>query len=380
MAQAYTPGLKVTERMTYRTRRVLPIPGDVLVRVGDRVAAQDVVARTFMPGDITPVNLANVLSMAPAEVPEAMLKKEGERIAVDEPMARTKGIFGMFKNEYKSKVAGTIEAVSAVTGQVMVRGEPIPVQVKAYVGGRVVEVFPKEGVAIETPAAFIQGIFGVGRETHGRIRMACKSHEQELTEDLVTPDMKGCVVVGGSRMHFTAIKKAQQIGVAAIVSGGLDDQDLKEILGYDLGVAITGSEDIGLTVIVTEGFGDIAMAERTFRLLDKYQGREASVSGATQIRAGVMRPEIVVPLSEADLAGARGGAAGGGKNVAGLLEVGTPVRIIRDPYFGLIGKVHALPYEPAVLGSGSKARVLEVKFDNGETVTIPRANVELIEG
>ena len=58
-----------------------------------------------------------------------------------------------------------------------------------------------------------------------------------------------------------------KVGAAALVSGGIDDQDLKEILGYDLGVAVTGSEKIGLTLIVTEGFGEIAMAERTFRLL-----------------------------------------------------------------------------------------------------------------
>jgi hypothetical protein len=56
-----------------------------------------------------------------------------------------------------------------------------------------------------------------------------------------------------------------------------------------------------------------------------------------------------------------------------------PVRIIRDPYFGLIGAVSALPPEPRVLESGSRARVLEVRFTDGEAVIIPRANVELIE-
>ena len=37
-----------------------------------------------------------------------------------------------------------------------------------------------------------------------------------------------------------------------------------------LGLAITGTEDIGLTVIVTEGFGEIAMARKTFDLLAKF--------------------------------------------------------------------------------------------------------------
>ncbi len=375
MANAYTPGLKVTPKMTFRTRRVLPIPGDVLVKVGDKVKARDIVAQTFMPGDVTPVNMANLLSMPPGDVPGCMIAKEGQTIAEGDVLARSPGIFGFFKNEIKSKVAGTIETISPVTGQVIVRGAPIPVQVGAYLTGTVVEVIPNEGVVIEAEVAFIQGIFGIGGETFGPIRMACKEHSQELTEDLITDDMKGCVIVGGARMYYTAVKKAIRVGVAAIVSGGIDDADLKEVLGYDLGVAITGSEQAGITLIITEGFGDIAMAQRTFELLDSHKGHEAAVNGATQIRAGVMRPEIVVPISTAPAA-----ADAGARNVAGLLEVGTMVRIIRDPYFGLIGAVNNLPPEPAVLGSGSKARVLEVRFDSGETVTVPRANVELIEG
>lgn len=374
MAQAYTPGLKVTPRTVHRVRRVLPIAGDVLVKVGQRVQTRDVVAQTFMPGDITPVNLSNALSMTPADVPGCMLKKEGERIEVDETLARSKGIFGMFKTEYKSKSAGTIENVSSTTGQVIIRGEPIPVQVEAYLAGTVVEVIPREGCVIEADVAFIQGIFGIGGEAHGPIKLACKSHEEEMADDLITSNMKDCIVIGGARVTDRAIRKAKQVGVAAIVTGGIDDHDLKDILGYDLGVAITGSERIGLTIVITEGFGEIAMAERTFRLLSSHEGVQAVVNGATQIRAGVLRPEVIIPLT-----GARKADESGSVNRDGLLEIGRPVRIIRDPYFGLIGAVSGLPPEPQVLGSGSKARVLEVKLESGQQVVIPRANVELIE-
>jgi hypothetical protein len=373
MAQAYTPGLKVTARITHRCRRTLPIAGEVRVKVGDAVEADTIVAQTFMPGDITPVNLANLLSMPPADVKECVLKKEGERIEEGEPLARTRGMFGLFRNEYKSKVAGTIETISEITGQVIVRGEPIPVQVRAYMPGRVVEIIPKEGCIVENDVAFIQGIFGIGGETHGAIRFACADPGQELTADLIRDDMKGCVIIGGGRMTADAMQRAVNIGAVAVVSGGIDDEDLRNFLGYDLGVAITGTERKGVTLVVTEGFGEIAMAERTFRLLKSLEGKVASVNGATQIRAGVMRPEILIPVEISE--------AGGEQTFdPGALELGRPVRIIRDPYFGVIGEVAGLPPEPAVLGSGSKARVLEVKLRSGENVTIPRANVELIEG
>jgi transcription antitermination factor NusG len=374
MAQAYTPGLKVTNRTPHRCRRLLPIKGEVVVSAGEVVEAEQVVARTFMPGDITPLNMANLLAMPPADVADCMLRKEGDTVKVGDELAQSKGIFGLFKNTVKSKHEGTIETISHVTGQVILRGEPIPIEVKAYLAGRVVEVIPEEGCVIENEITFIQGIFGVGGESYGTIKMAAAAHDQPLTHDLITPDMKGCVIVGGARVTNEAIKHAIEVGAAGVVSGGIDDQDLKEILGYDLGVAITGTERIGLSVLVTEGFGDIAMAERTFSLLRQREGDAASINGATQIRAGVMRPEIVIPLTAEEKEREQEP-----DHTAGQLEIGRPVRIIRDPYFGLIGEVAGLPPEPQALGSGSKARVLEVRIDSGESVVIPRANVELIE-
>ena len=99
-----------------------------------------------------------------------------------------------------------------------------------------------------------------------------------------------------------------------------------------------------------------------------------SVSGATQIRAGVQRPEIVAPA--ADGAGAREGAH---DSVEGGLKTGDMVRVIRQPYFGRIGKVTALPPELMPLETEARVRVLEVDFGNGSRTFLPRANVEMIE-
>ena len=372
-AHAYAPGLQVSHRTTIRRRRVLPIPGDIRVRLGDRVKAQQIVAETFMPGDVIPVNLANLLSMPPADVPECCVLKVGDPVQAGSVIARTKGIFGLFKKECCAREAGTVETISEVTGQVILRGPRQPVNVLAFIPGEVVQVIENQGVVIEAEVSFIQGIFGVGGETFGRIVMACRGPDEPLTIDRIVPEMRGCVVVGGSRMTADAITKAAQVGATGIVSGGIDDQDLKEFLGYDLGVAITGSEKLGITLIVTEGFGEIAMAERTFNLLKSRDGAETSINGATQIRAGVIRPEVIIPVDEGVP------PAQETTHVSGVLEIGYPVRIIRDPYFGLIGRIHRLPPEPRPLESGSRARILEVILDSGEILTVPRANVELIE-
>ena len=161
MGHAYTPGLKVTDHLVITKKRILPLKGEVLVKVGDQVTPDTVVARTHLPGPVEPLNVANILGLAPADVPEHMLKKAGEAVKEGEVIASAKSFFGFFKTECKSKINGTIENISSVTGQVLLRGEPMPVEVKAYLPGEVVEVFSKEGVAIRAAGAFVQGIFGI---------------------------------------------------------------------------------------------------------------------------------------------------------------------------------------------------------------------------
>jgi hypothetical protein len=375
MAHSYTPGLKVTDKMMITKKRILPLKGDVVVKVGDKVQPDDVVACTDLPGNVEPINVANILGVPPEDVGDCMLKNEGDKIEKNEVIALNKSFFGLFKTEAKSKISGSIESISSVTGQVLLRGHPIPVEVKAYISGEVVETFENEGCAISTTGSFIQGIFGVGGETHGSIKVVVPNNKTVLEDSHIDESCKDCVVVGGSMATAGAIKKAVEVGARGIIAGGISDKDLREFLGYDIGVAITGSEELGVSLVITEGFGEINMADRTFNLLKSKEGLMACINGATQIRAGVIRPEAIVPLDEKmDEKGKSG------EEVIGGLEIGSPVRVIRQPYFGMIGKVSDLPPALQKLESESKARVLEVQFTEGEKAIIPRANVELIEG
>lgn len=376
MAQAYTPGLLVSEKMTILKERRLPLKGEVLVKVGDKVTADTVIARTFLPGMVEFINVANKLGVEPRDVKPAMIKQAGDKITKDEIIAKSSGLFGMFKSNCTSTTNGTIESISDVTGQVTIRHAPTPVEIEAYIDGIVKEIIPEEGVVIESYGTFIQGIFGVGGETKGEIVVIADSPNEPLISNKLTSAMKGKIVLGGSYIPFDVIEKGISLGIKGIIAGGIDDADLKKFLGYDLGVAITGNENKGITVVVTEGFGQIAMAEKTFRLLKSREGSRASINGATQIRAGVIRPEIVIPLLDLS----RDAATSGNNGLAAGLASGVPVRIIREPHFGAIAKVVSLPVEPSPLATEAKVRVVEVELNaTGERFTLPRANIELIE-
>ena len=372
MAHAYTPGLRVAGRTVIQKMRRLPLPGEVLVTQGASVKADQVVARTELPGNVKTVNVANILGLPPADVPGAMTRKIGETVKDGDIIAASKSFFGVFKSEAKANTTGVIEAVSDVTGQVTVREAPIPVQVDAYFDGTVVEVMPREGVVVETMGAFIQGIFGVGGEQNGVLKRVAESPDQPLVADMIHEDARGCILIGGSVVDRKTIVRAREAGARGIVVGGIDAEELRLFLGYDLGVAITGSEEIGLTVIVTEGFGQLTMAKKTFELLCGLEGKSASINGATQIRAGVQRPEIIVPLTDVGGAVAEAGFAGG-------LEVGSSIRVIRQPFFGKLGTVSDLPAELVPLETEASVRVLKVRFADGQEAVVPRANVEMIE-
>jgi hypothetical protein len=374
VSHAYTPGLRVAAETLVRRERRLPLKGQVCVAAGADVAPDSVIARCELPGNIQTVNLAAKLGVDPAVVGATLLKPIGSAVARDEVIAEARAMFGLMRNRAEAPSDGTLESVSSVTGQLLVRERPIPVEVSAYVRGRVVEVLPDEGAIVESRVALVQGIFGVGGETYGALAIATPGPGDALEVSHLKPEHRGAVVVGGRHVSHETVLRARALGVRAIVVGGFDDRDLRELLGRDLGVAITGQEDLGITLVLTEGFGHIGMAERTWALLSAHAGSIASVSGATQIRAGVLRPEILVPLGSE--AGSSPPESGGGS-----LELGTVVRVIRQPWFGRLGRVVELPAELGALDTEARVRVLVVEFaDDRSRATVPRANVERLAG
>lgn len=374
MAHSYTPGLTVTERTTVRRRRILPLPGTVLVKVGDAVHADTAVARAELPGKVVPLNLANQLGIAPDEINDYLVKKEHDSVQKDDVLAENKPFIKWFKTEIRSPITGKVESVSTITGQILLREPPRVLELRGYIDGVVAEVHSDQGVTVESTCSLVQGIFGIGGETSGELVMGVKAADQPLLPEQFTSSMKGKVVVGGAFLSAATMARAKELGIVGLVVGGIHDKDLRALLGYDLGVAITGTEQVGFTLILTEGFGTIPMAPKTFALLAAHAGQKASISGATQIRAGVIRPEIIIPHNGPSATTKVTPAEREG------IQLGDPVRVIRDPLFGKIGAVSGLPSELRAIPTESEVRVLEVRFPDGTTTVVPRANIEVIEG
>jgi len=406
MPTAYTPGLTIAADTQVRKERLLPIRGEVLVSEGERVEAETPIARAMRPGNLTSVKVSERLGVDPTDLPSVMLKSVGDAVEAGEVMAETRAFFGLFHNVCESPVKGVIEHISPLSGYVGIREEPMPLETVAHISGRVIGVQEERGAIVESRAALIQGIFGVGGERRGILRIAARGPEASL-EIALAPEAQGAVLLGGATADAESLAAAARAGATGVVIGGIDDVALRAFVGYDIGVAVTGQERVPFTLIITEGFGPVPMAQRTFELLASHVGSNASIDGSTQIRAGVIRPEILVPLcgtpecrptaSVVPLCGTPecrptasvvplGDDISGAPpqppdpQQAGQLSVGAQVRLIREPYFGRLAVVTSLPAEPQRIETEALVRVAEVDLGDGRKVLVPRANVEMVHG
>ena len=373
MAHSYTPGLKVLKNSKILKDRRLPLKGTVKSNIGDKVNPDDIVANTNLPGNVQMVNVANQLNIDAIDINKYMLKKIGEQVNKNDMISETEGLFGFFKSSALSPVDGTIESVSEVTGQVVLRESPIPVEVDAYIEGEIDEVISGEGVVIKANGVFIQGIFGIGGESRGEILTIADDRNSEVTKEMISKDYKNKILIGGSFVSLDAYKKAIECEVAGIIVGGFNYYDLEEVLGYTLGVAITGSENLNTSLILTEGYGKIQMGQQTFELLKNHNGKLASINGATQIRAGVIRPEIIIPIDDEDK-----NEGNSESDKSDGMTVNSLVRVIRSPNFGEIGKVIDLPPELRKMESETMVRVAIIDIGQKQ-VEIPRSNLEVVE-
>jgi len=139
-AHAYTPGLKVKRATKVNKMRRLPILGEVLVKVGDTVEHDTIVARTEISGEPKILKAAAKLGVETEDLNRYMIRKLGDTVKEGEIIAYNSSFFGLIKRDIVAPFDGTIASISELTGQVIIRGNPIPVNIDAYIPGKVIEV------------------------------------------------------------------------------------------------------------------------------------------------------------------------------------------------------------------------------------------------
>lgn len=374
MSKAYTPGLEISAYKTLVKTRELPIKGRAMVRLGDMIKDDFVVLSADRPGELDIIRLADRLGYDVEKVLKGTKVKVGDKVQKGDLLCEVKGLFSFFKSELRSNVDGTVEFLTESNAHLGIRQKPEKFYIYAYIPGQVIAIEEEKRVDIQTSGVFVQGIFGVGGERNGET-LVLDIAEGEIVDKANLEKYKGQlvdkIIIGGMQFTLEALKFCEEEKVAGVITGSIDTRTLLAYVGYEIGVSITGDEQLPFTLIITEGFGNLAISKSITNLLRKFNNKKASINGATQIRAGAMRPEIIIAHDDKSYQQAE-------NSDAGVLKVGSKVRVIRVPYFGMFAQVVALPSEPEKILTGAEVRIAKVRLENNQEITIPRANLELV--
>jgi hypothetical protein len=347
------PERQITYLTTITRARTLPVAGRLLRRVGDHVTSDGLIAEADMASGYRLVELEQALGIPIANATKVMVKKIGDPVEAGEVIARTGALI---KTECVSPVKGHI--LDARANRVLIEVAPRHITLTAFYPGQVASLIPDIGVTLRVTGALVQGVWGIGEERHARLECFVPDGNTPLPTHDITAVHMGTMLIGGRTLSREALERAIDNQVRAIIVGSIGSELIPLIQANSL------------SLMVTEGFGDLPMAAGTFALLRSYVGRDACFSPSSRTPWEVRKSEIVIPLP------AKAEPAPVPKD--GVLEVGSRVRALRSPYAGAQGQVVSLlPYRRR-LESGILARGAEVDLQSIGKVFVPLENLEII--
>lgn len=326
--------------------RKMPGAGKVIVKVDETVEPSDIIAHFEASSGQRLVKLASILKVHGKDVHKYLVKRIGDRIYRDEVIAIRKGMFGLSKKGVVSPADGILDALLP-NGSVMIKFLPTPRKLAAAVFGTV-KVVTTDSVTIKTQLAKVHGVAGAGVSREGPIRVIAKP-EDFVLPGLIDASHQGEILVGGATIARSAIEKAVTLGIKGLVVGGMNYRDFLS-MGLD--------SDVGITILITEGFGVRPMGSDIYNFLKNKQDQFSFISGKEK--------QVTFPLTEETKTSKKEYISWRdlvvGDRVNTLFQtqevtLGVVTSIIQTDMFPMVG----------------------VKLDSGAEITIPSTNLQIIE-
>ena len=349
----FAPVIHILPLTTIRRERILPVPGKVIARQGQKVAPRDVIAEADAAPEHLLLNIARGLGVSTEQADDLMQRVVGDDIDEGDLIA---GPVGLTRRVVRAPVSGQV--VLAGDGQVLIKVDTNVFELRAGISGTVTQLLPSRGAVIETTGSLIQGVWGNGHTDFGLMQPKLASPDDKLTADQLDMSLRGAIVLGGHCQDAATLKKAAEVPLRGLVLASMPAS------------LIPVAKKIPFPVLVLDGFGVIPMNLISYNLLSTHQNREISVSAAAFDRYTGVRPEVIIPLPasrDLDLPLATEDFAAGQK-----------VRIVRAPYHAHTGAIETLLAGLTEFPSGIRTQAAVVQLDDGEGVNVPLANLEVI--
>lgn len=324
--------------------RKIPGTGQALVSVGERVEPADILARYEASSGQRLVKLAAVLKVSGHHVHKYLTKKVGDRIYQGEIIAQKKGLLGIGKKIVTSPADGIFDALLP-DGSMMIKFLPVPRKLAAAVAG-VVKTVINNTITIQTEVAKIYGFAGAGMLREGTIRIIAKPNEFILPSQ-INPSHQGEILVGGATIARATVEKAVTLGIKGIVVGGMNYRDY---------LSLGNQSDVGITILLTEGFGVRPMGGDVYNfLLDKVDSFSFISGREKQIIFPLLKKATITPQNYLSWR---------------MVKIEDRVNVLFSSHDISLGVVKELTED--------KNLVL-VKLDSGTEIEVPSTNVQIID-
>lgn len=331
--------------------RLLPVPGVVNVREGQKVAPADVIAEASIPSRHYLVDVTRVLGTKNSVAAEKLItRKPGDTLQKNDIIAETGGLFSRV-----IRTPGEGKVVSVKKGRVLIEAKKELITLRAGMAGTVSQIIPGRGASIQCFGALIQGVWGNAKIGCGPLVSDAESLCGELNPSALTVTARGTVLAGG-----TCTEELLRAGASEEISG--------LILGSLPSLLIPVAQEQPYAVIVLSGFGNYGMDEISRKILTKYLGHDVSINAVKWNRLTGDRPEIYVPLNqEADT-----------YEEQVVYSSGQTVRLHTGSYAGRVGRIESLLPGLTLLPNGLRASAARVIFGENSREIIPLANLDVI--
>lgn len=371
--------VRVEKDVVTRVVRVLKGKGTLNVSVGQQVSPEEIIGSATISSGFRTLNLSTLLSVPPQDVEKYLTRKLGQRIYKDELLAFKKGWLFGGKKVVTAPTDGILDFLNNKTGELKIVFLPKVERLPAGVYG-IVEVVDKERgqVIIRTEVSRVYGMFGSGRFRDGTLHILGKEDDM-ISKSAIQTEYDDYILVGGSLFFKDAISSAISIGVNGIITGGINAEDYRGMAGGRLVFPKKLDNDIGISVVVCEGFGSIPIGDDIFEILEEYEGKFVFIDGnKALISLPSPRSSSLIKVKNTKLPKLQDIALDMDRaNLIAELSVGLKVRIVGNSYLGEQGKLLAVNNSLTLLPSGIRGYLATVETARRK-IQVPVANLEII--
>ena len=232
------------------------------------------------------IDVAGQLGVRPRSIRGYLRYGVGDFLCSGQAIARDvkKGIF------VRTPTTGVMRRIDPGSGTVTVRYDIRPVPLRSLVRGRVTRVRRSHGVTIRATGIMLTARVGFGPDACGRLAPLSRRESP-------TGEARGMVLFSDSPVGLDDLERCSALGVSGLIVPSVRSTALEGFLGSWPTPASTGQETMPFSLLITEGFGSIGMGAECSALLEGSAGRLTTLFPATQIRAGVIRPRVLISSS-----------------------------------------------------------------------------------